>query len=46
MPISEAAMAMGVVNDQARVSRLIADLQAESLLTVQREVLLLGDLLQ
>ena len=46
VPISEAAMAMGVVNDQARVSRLIADLQAESLLTVQREVLLLGDLLQ
>ena len=46
MPISEAALAMGLTDDQARASRLIADLQGESLLTVQREVLLLGDLLQ
>ena len=46
MPISEAALAMGLTDDQARASRLIADLQNESLLTVQREVLLLGDLLQ
>ena len=46
MPISEAALAMGLADDQARASRLIADLQNESLLTVQREVLLLGDLLQ
>ena len=46
VPISEAALAMGLADDQARASRLIADLQNESLLTVQWEVLLLGDLLQ
>lgn len=46
VPISEAAAAMGLVDDQARASRLITDLQGERLLTIQREVLLLGDLLQ
>ena len=46
VPISEAAAAMGLVDDRARASRLIADLQSERLLTVQGEVLLLGDLLQ
>ncbi len=46
LPASEAAVVMGLVDDQERASRLISDLQSESFLTVQREVLLLGDLFQ
>jgi len=46
VPAAQAAAIMELQDERARASRLIADLQSESLITVRHEALLLGDLLQ